>query len=293
MTQWISDQHYHSVPEETKSYTYFCRFLKAITVQLRGVVEEMTSLQTTRKEAVNRLTTLLRGCLSTSMKLGNLRFLSQQIVSDIEEIFDFPFGEVNSDGVEPGIGSEQGHAMLLNGGDIVIRGSRRFSSTLSSVVSYMEQRVSDEDLKILGYRRLMRDKNPIVNAVNGRPFNTTDAEHFLCKGWLIAKQTYPVYANVAKPHFAKPHCHPLKNGKKTIQSEDVTVIMKEIITTYESSDRQMEEPPRFCLMASERHGTKTCVTLFQRDRYHNTKRQRPTLRLTGSSDESSTTEESM
>jgi hypothetical protein len=252
---------------------------------LSVVVEEMTSCTTTREQSVRRLTELLRGCLSTSSRLGNLRFLSQQIVSDVEEIFDFPFGDVVSDGVKPGNGSKQGHDMLLNGGEI----QSSFGSTLSSVVTYIKQNASDEDLAMLGYHRLRRgNKICVVNTVNGRPLNSTDAEHFLCKGWLIAKQTLPRYTVSEKPQASRPNCHPIKNGKKTVQADDVTVVMKEIITTYESSKRQREIPPRFCLMPSERQEKKKGATDVIKN--GSNKRQRCS---TASPDNSTTSEESL
>ena len=362
IARWISEQHAHSIPDGTKFFSFFSDFLNAVAKGLPDVVKQMVTQSSARSRAVVQLSDLLRTCCVTSRQNGNFLFLSQQIIADVEEIFDFPFGPVVAEGMISGSGSLQGYHMLNNGG----LKSPSFAATLSTIVSYFEQSANEVDLTILGYLRAVKGgKTSVVNAVNDRPFNATDAEHFLCKCWIIAKYTLPHYANSVQPLSSKPHCHPLKKGESTMQLTAMNSIMEEVIASFEasdrkkdpvfclmaresrsdgavslsstaddvgvpalcttttacvktttnhkrqrtdqgnmsspddksnegrvgwmmtveSSDRQMEEPPRFCLMASERHGTKT---------YHHNKRQeRPTLRLTGSSDESSTTEETM
>jgi hypothetical protein len=190
ITQWISEQHFYSIPDATKMFPYFCDFLKAVVSDLTEVVDQMTSESTSREETVILLSNYLRDCCVSSQRNGNFIFLSQQIIADVEEIFDFPYGRVLAKGLKPGIGSIQGNIMLKNGG---LKGGS-FSSTLSAIVSYFEESASDEELSILGYRRVTdADKPLVLNVVNGRPFNSTDAEHFLCKCWLIAKYTLPHY----------------------------------------------------------------------------------------------------
>ena len=248
ITQWISEQHIHSIPDATKMFPYFCEFLRAVVSDLTEVVDKMTSESTSREETVILLSNYLRDCCVSSQRNGNFIFLSQQIIADVEEIFDFPYGRVLAKGLKPGSGSIQGNNMLKNGG---LKGGS-FSSTLSAIVSYFEESASDEELSILGYRRVTdADKPLVLNVVNGRPFNSTDAEHFLCKCWLIAKYTLPHYTASVQPLSSKPHCHPIRKGISTIQFPYMTVIMKQVIAAFEASDRRCVETPGFCLMAGE------------------------------------------
>ena len=247
---WLSEQHLHSIPLSTKNFGFFSRFLRAVVLLLPDVVMQMMSVTNTREQAVILLGDLLKSCCVSSKQDGNLVFLAQQIVADVEEIIDFPYGPVTAEGMKSGSGSCQGYEMMRNG-DLT---TADFSKVLSSVVSYFEQRCSDEDLMILGYRRV-RDVNPIVmlrNVVNGRPFNYTDAEHFLCKGWIIAKYTFPQNTASVQPISSRPHCHPIKIvDSVTFQLPYVTAIMNDIIDSFEAMSDRGYDTPQFCLMAGE------------------------------------------
>ena len=39
------------------------------------------------------------------------------------------------------------------------------------------------------FSNVMYTTKTVRNTMNDRPFNATDAEHFLCKGWVDAKLT--------------------------------------------------------------------------------------------------------
>jgi hypothetical protein len=250
ISQWLSEQHLHSIPLSTKNFGFFSRFLRAVVLLLPDVVMQMMSVTNTREQAVILLGDHLKSCCVSSKQDGNLVFLAQQIVADVEEIFDFPYGPVTAEGMKSGSGSFQGYEMMRNG-DLT---TADFSTVLSSVVSYFEQRCSDEDLMILGYRRV-GDVAPIVmlrNVVNGRPFNYTDAEHFLCKGWIIAKYTFPQNTASVQPISSRPHCHPIKIvDSVTFQLPNVTAIMNDIIDSFEAMSDRGYDTPQFCLMAGE------------------------------------------
>jgi hypothetical protein len=79
---------------------------------------------------------------------------------------------------------------------------------LKQIVEYVQTEVSEEHLAIAGYRK--DDKGVVLNCMNGRPFNASDAEHFLCKGSVLAKLTLGHYRNSKYPLSAKPWCHPMK-----------------------------------------------------------------------------------
>ena len=70
----------------------------------------------------------------------------------------------------------------------------------------MEDIVCDEYIKMLGYRRIKKTDSMVINKVNGRPFSATDAEHFLCKAWVIAKYTLPNNTMAEGSKSTQPHC---------------------------------------------------------------------------------------
>jgi hypothetical protein len=247
ISKWLSEQHLHSVPCATKTFTYFSTFLKLVKVDLLGVILRMTTGTKTRQESVNLLSDHLRSCVVSSKSGGNFSFLAQQIIADVEEIFDFPYGPVTPKGMKWGSGSFQGYEMLRNSDHT----ATDFANVLSTIVRYFSQSSRKEELSILGYRR--DHHNLIKNVVNGRTFNCTDAEHFLCKAWIIAKYTFPQYTASVQPLSSKPHCHPIKTGcAETFQLPYMTDIMMDIIALFEArTDRAGCVTPQFCLMAGE------------------------------------------
>ena len=250
LSQWLSEQHLHSIPLSTKNFSFFGRFLHELVLLLPAVVMQMMKDDNTREQAVKLLSDHLSSCCVSSNQDGNLPFLAQQIVADVEEIFDFPYGQVTARGMKSGSGSCQGFEMFRKGG----LHSADFSTVLSTIVSYFEQNSNDDDLMVLGFRRAVEatPSSMLRNVVNGRSFNYTDAEHFLCKAWIIAKYTFPQNSASVQPQASKPHCHPIKmGGSGTFQLPYMTDIMNEIIDSFEAMSDRRYITPTFCLTAGE------------------------------------------
>ena len=95
--RWISEQHSHSIPKETKIYTGFEYFISGIAESLGEVADrmlEVTAVEfTRRKKALILLRDLLLECSQTDEN-NKLDFMAHQVLSDVEEIFDEPFGKV-------------------------------------------------------------------------------------------------------------------------------------------------------------------------------------------------------
>jgi hypothetical protein len=60
----------------------------------------------------------------------------------------------------------------------------------------------------MGYQR--RVDGEVINPANGFAFGFTNAEHFLCKGWIMIKKTFHHYRNSLYPNPTEPHYHPLR-----------------------------------------------------------------------------------
>ena len=66
------------------------------------------------------------------------------------------------------------------------------------MIDYVKNDVNSDWLEFAGYQRYKETKT-VRNTMNDRPFNATNAEHFLCKGWVDAKLTLWHYRNARDP----------------------------------------------------------------------------------------------
>ena len=98
-------------------------------------------------------------------------------------MFEDPLGP---DGVVAGHGGQLGFLMLKNN----LGGPHVLSQALQQVIDYVKNDVNSDWLELVGFQR-----DEEKNTMNDLPFNATDAEHFLCKGWLDAKLTLGHYRN--------------------------------------------------------------------------------------------------
>jgi hypothetical protein len=80
-----------------------------------------------------------------------------------------------------------------------------FKKCLEEIVSYVYNEVPEIHLSILGYTK---QRCTIQNVVNGRPFTVVDAEHFLCKAWLVASSAFGSARLSNYPKLCNAHMHP-------------------------------------------------------------------------------------
>ena len=249
--RWISEQHAHSIPKETKVYTGFAEFIVSVGRQLPRVVDEMLKKQDgiplDRHTACATFRDMLLQCCQTN-EISKLNFMAHQILADVEEIFADPFGSVEPNNSLAGSGAEQGFKMLknFNGPDSPFN----LKEAMVLIMKYMRYSVTSDDLSMMGYH--IKDRDDLVrNKVNGRPFNATDAEHFLCKLWVISKYTLPANSYASQAKATKPHCHPVYlRGKEFPRDNTVDSIMNDIISLHEKVGKD-NEPPNFCLLPNE------------------------------------------
>ena len=123
---------------------------------------------------------------------------------------------------------------------------------LQLIVDYMEKKASKRDLDLTGYYMNAGGDNLVRNKVNGRPFNATDAEHFLCKLWVIAKYTLPAYRISRQPMATKPHCHPVNLRCREYKADNLLkTIMSDILEEGCPHSMCAMKPPEFCLLPDE------------------------------------------
>ena len=277
LSQWISMQHHQSIPASTSRYPRFARFIRNVHRLLPAKMMELLNIGS-RQKVVACMKQFLVQCVDEHNQTGNLHFLAQQVLADVEEIFYNPFGPIEPEGIFCGNGSEQGLAMLKNMECQDSSGDQ--THYLGLIVDYMHNKASNAELEMAGYQGVSRVvinvdgkryqhqrsqggklykslpmNRSVTNKVNGRPFNATDAEHFLCKAWLIMKSTMANYNNAKQPVCTKPHCHPARRTTSTIQKvcPQLDMIMNRIVELYaeEKVQRRDIRAPSFCLMTDD------------------------------------------
>ena len=251
--RWISDQHAHSIPKETKYYTGFVQFLTTVAQEIENVVNKMLVVDDDESDqrylATIQMRDMLQQCSQTRDN-QRMDFLAHQVLSDVEEIFDDPFGKVTPNSVHAGSGAEQGFKMLRNNKDTA--SPHDLNHALEIIIEHMGEKTTNVNLEMMGYETwASRSKREVRNKVNGRPFSATDAEHFLCKLWVISKYTLPAYSTAIQPTATKPHCHPINlRGRKNSPDPIVSEIMASMLRGNEQSRKEMTAPP-FCLLPNE------------------------------------------
>ena len=243
MSQWLSGQHFEAVPQGIRShYSLFEEFVKKMEDGMELLVNTIVKIcqkgaknkGDRRKEIVDVLTGHVRGWCSDDSK-GNIEFLAQQILADLEGLFGYVFGEPKATGITAGHAGDLGYLM------IVWAMAKEDTPTLAKILKQIVDGVqkgeffNDEWLGIGGYKQ--NSKNVVVNKVNGLPFNVTDAEHWLCKSWVIVKKTFNHYRNSMYPVPLEPHYHPIKwpgNETPTTITNDSVVdsVMQDIIELF-------------------------------------------------------------
>jgi hypothetical protein len=74
----------------------------------------------------------------------------------------------------------------------------------------------------------------VTNRVNGRNFNSTDAEHFLCKAWLNAKITFGNYRIIQYPKQCNSFTHPSPVLHR-MNNDIINHVMKEMEQAYSNA----------------------------------------------------------
>lgn len=208
MRHWISKQHDGAIPTQIKlSLRVYVSFLHHLIECLPTFVSKVFAIQTTsdkdRSAFVKLMDEMLIECFGKagSVPTNKNKWLCHMILADMEEIFDSPFGDVTPLSVPSGESSSNGYHVIRKTRD------RNYSwvKCLMDVEKHAYMLLHDKQCHILGYKRC---HNKLINVVNGRAFNSTDAEHFLCKFWVMIKYTFSHNRQSIRPIMANSYTHP-------------------------------------------------------------------------------------
>jgi hypothetical protein len=216
LTGWISRQHDGVIPSDLKANLYkFKQFLSYVSEHVCLSVRKLRKTKKIhRSSCVEEIQSLLQAALlyASVKKLGNMSWIAHSAIADLEEFLIDPFGLVCPSSVRKGPYSVNGWEMINNG----LSSKMEFETCLESLVHHVVYETNDDKLQILGYEKKV--DGLVTNLVNGRAFNSTDAEHFLCKAWLNAKITFGNYRVIQFPKQCNSFTHPspvlhrLENG---------------------------------------------------------------------------------
>jgi hypothetical protein len=199
--QWLSSQHKNCIPKSTQSYVDFSRFATGLAKQLPEVVHTMLK----GKGQLDALVTLRTLSLELSRQESNcdLHWMAQQIVADVDDIFKDVFGAPTDGSVQLGFGARMGLVLIQKANEDMIKPTP--VTTLNKIVLMVQaEKLLINYLHILGLeRKVLEGNSVVVHKMNGRPFNVTAAEDFLCRIYSAAKVTFGAYSNSANPRFGK------------------------------------------------------------------------------------------
>jgi hypothetical protein len=251
MSDWISKQHDGAIPKHFQNnFHSFSRFFEYVASNLEKTINRMRDLPQgmNRNKCILHLDELLTKALSNggNSEHGHVAWMSHAIIADLEEFVVDPFGPVVPDSVAKGNYSQKGHDMVNR------RLNRRvtYVDCLQMIVLYIHTNTPPEHVNVLGFNKVGEQVN---NIVNNRPFNAVDAEHFLCKAWLITKLTFGPSRISKYPRLCNAHTHPSRVLHE-LSDKNVSLAMKSVEDAYMrcNSDQSLcMKLPELCKVSGE------------------------------------------
>jgi hypothetical protein len=254
LSGWVSRQHDGVIPHDLRMNIYkFMRFLSDVADKTGDTIRRIRqSSCMERVSVVQLIEEMIRNSLvhASVEKIGNLYWIAHAVVADLEEFIDDPFGDVSSSSVPKGPYSINGHRIINNGLNKIERIT--FECCLERLVKCVIYDTHSDLLQVMGYKK--QTQNTVINVVNGRPFNCSDAEHFLCKAWLNAKVTFGNYRIIQYPKQCNSFTHPSPVLHR-LNNKILTNIMEEMEKHYLSVTSKSGisglRLPEFCKLPGE------------------------------------------
>jgi hypothetical protein len=258
MMSWVSRQHDGAIaPHLIKNFANFRVFVETLAERMKDVIEKIllekhTHTDNQRDWCINQIRQLLElamECRRAHNSYGHVLWMAYLSICDIEEFVINPFGDIDNTSVVLGSYSSLGIDML-NGGKS--QSNKFHRDYLQDIVSCINDEIPEGHLEVLGYQKI-DDRTGVVNIVNGRPFCAVDAEHFLCKAWLIAKSTFANSLVSNHRKFCNAHTHPstVLHQRKDSQIETIMDRIEQSFKRCIAEDQARMVPPELCRMKGE------------------------------------------
>jgi hypothetical protein len=236
MSCWVSNQHKGAIPVEVIRYMdTFIHFLEIVNDGMDACMKDLLNCDNVAEASV-----VLREYLETCVvnATGNqsqtdMNFLSQEIIADVHEIYDDPFGtpDVESSQIIIGTGSEM--ALKLMPREECLPDHKWLEKLVDSVSEIEDCEKGTLFLNSIGLeRRKIHGLLQVVVRLNGRPVTLKDAEHIMCKVYILVYKTIGERSVSAQPYASKTECHPLRlRSHQTWENDLVSTIMEECIAS--------------------------------------------------------------
>lgn len=176
-----------------------------------------TDDQLTRVECIDTLCSIFMdkcGCRD----MVTTRFQCSQVLANMEELIaNSPFGDVKGIGL--------GHGSLV-GKSILDLKSENVDDCLDEILLFI-QALPDYDLKVLSLHRFT---DGVVRLLaNNRVLNRVDAEHMLCKLYIIYERLKGGSRSASvSPRLFFEHCHPIPG----ITFHKLQTVAKEVLVSF-------------------------------------------------------------
>ena len=147
-TQYVSMQHKGMIPDAALQVESLHHYGTIMSDNLRKTITEILQIVPELKTAgaaVDLLAKLLAS--AANVPKDDTSLIAQQVIFDVYEIYEDPFGPVNAEEVLFGFGLIGGFKLLKNGG---FDGDH--TAALEERLCYMRKELTDDELLVLGLR---------------------------------------------------------------------------------------------------------------------------------------------
>jgi hypothetical protein len=114
---WQSKQHLEAIPKNLKRFAVFSLFLNKLAATIGNFVESqcnagyMQPHTGDQRKVDGNFAQFLKSCFPSMVNKGNLRFLSHQILADVESVLGHVFGDVTANSIVAGHAGNLGYIM--------------------------------------------------------------------------------------------------------------------------------------------------------------------------------------
>jgi hypothetical protein len=221
----FSSQHYGALPLDVKeSADVFFDCIRSFADTCQECLEDMGPWQ--QRERACCLD-ILAGYLAKVVhenkihmrercwNVSKSRFLAHQIMADLEEVYSCPFGMVTLASIVSSSGGLQGMRVCQLSMKQSLSEVTPQPDTIKVVLHNVLNLLNGSSAKCECYRRALgctlNEDGKVVVALNERPLNEIDVEHFMCKLYTGISKTMPGRSNTEYPLQSKQGMHPIFN----------------------------------------------------------------------------------
>ena len=201
MTKWKSEQFAASLPAFCNDVEQFSNCMEIVIEKLGWLCERIIKILENKHGRCKREE--IRKCIKcvfrdTNDKKAQSEFIANQILLNFEEVVDV-LPNVEMSDCHLGYGSKTTSVW------VACECSEK-KKVLQEIVKSVKK-MKNEELKMVG---LYRDEKNVVRVIlNKRIMDVRDAEHLLCKLWIVMARVVGKRPSI-NPKLSRPHLHPLR-----------------------------------------------------------------------------------